>query len=292
VTDHTFDYASQRPLMFAVAYRMTGSVVEAEDIAQDAYLRIMRSEAVAVNADAYVTTVTTRLAIDHLRSARVRREQYVGHWLPEPRLGHSLADPAEVVDQHETVSIAFLAVLERLSPSERAAFVLREAFDYSYEQIADVIGKTPDNCRQLVTRARARIGTDAPRFEASPAVRDELTARFFAACRDGDLAGLERLLAQDVRFVGDGGGKAPALAHPVQGRLQVARFVLGLIRRAGKEGASLRPAMVNGQPGATVHTPDGALYSVLSLHIADGQVVGLYNMLNPDKLLHLRQSQA
>lgn len=288
MTGVTIDYAGQRPLMFAIAYRMTGSVAEAEDIVQDAYLRMLRSAEPAVNPDAFATTVTTRLAIDYLRSARVRRELYVGEWLPEPRLGAALDDPAEMVDRHETVSVAFLTVLERLSPSERAAFVLREAFGYAYEQIASVIGKTPENCRQLVTRARARIGEDQPRFEASAEARDALAERFLAACRDGDLAGLERLLAEDVKFHGDGGGKAPAVARPVSGRVKVARFLLGLMRRADKDGASVLPAVVNGGPGLTVSGPDGALFSVLALHITDGMVAGLYNVLNPDKLQHLR----
>jgi RNA polymerase sigma-70 factor (ECF subfamily) len=275
--------------MFAIAYRMTGSVAEAEDIVQDAYLRMLRSAEPAVNPDALATTVTTRLAIDHLRSARLRREQYVGQWLPEPLLGE-VNDPADVVEHDATVSIAFLTVLERLSPPERAAFVLREAFGYPYERIASIIGKTPDNCRQLVTRARARIGADQPRFEANLAQRDALVAQFFAACREGDLAGLERLLAEDVAFRGDGGGKAPAVGRPVTGRVQVARFLVGLLRRGAREGVTVEPAIVNGGPGIIARDPDGVLFSVLSMDIAGGVVTGLYNMLNPDKLTHLRAS--
>jgi RNA polymerase sigma-70 factor (ECF subfamily) len=281
------DYAGQRPLMFSIAYRMTGSAVEAEDIVQDAYLRMIRDGRTVINADAWATTVTTRLAIDHLRSARVRREQYVGEWLPEPLLTDTVADPAETLDRRETMSVAFLHVLERLSPTERAAFVLREAFGYDYDRIAEVIAKTPENCRQLVTRARARLGDDAPRYTAEPAAVADLVERFFAACENGDLAGLERLLTEDVQFHGDGGGVIPAVARAVSGRVQVARFVKGLMRRVHKEGLAFRPSTVNGGPGAVVLAPDGSIYAVLSLHIVDGSVAGLYNVLNPAKLSHL-----
>jgi len=289
VTDRTAELTRVRPLMFSIAYRMTGSVVEAEDITQDALVRMLRDETPVANADAFATTVTTRLAIDHLRSARVRRESYVGEWLPEPRVGDAdpSTDPAAAVDRDETLSTALLYVLERLSPTERAAFVLREAFDYPYERIAEVIGRTPDNCRQLVTRARARLGEDRPRYEASIDRRDELAERFFAAGRRGDLAGLEKLLAEDVVFRGDGGGKAPALARAVSGAQRVARFILGLFRQVAKQGIVLEPTVVNGGPGAVARNADGTVAAVLSLHIVDGHIAGVYNVLNPDKLGHV-----
>jgi RNA polymerase sigma-70 factor (ECF subfamily) len=287
MTDVTVGYATQRPLMFAIAYRMTGSVTEAEDIVQDALVRLLRDRTDVANLDAFATTITTRLAIDHLRSARVRREAYVGQWLPEPALS---VDPADVVDRHESLSMAMLVLLERLSPAERAAFVLREAFGYPYDQIAEIIGRSPDSTRQLVARARARIADDRPRFEPSSQAHADLARRFLAACQDGDFEALEALLATDVKFHGDGGGKAPALARPVDGSKQVARFLLGLFRRAAKEGARLEPSTVNGQPGAKIYAADGMLLSVLALQIADGQVVALYNVLNPDKLHHLRLS--
>jgi RNA polymerase sigma-70 factor (ECF subfamily) len=191
------------------------------------------------------------------------------------------------VDRDETLSTAFLYVLERLSPTERAAFVLREAFDYPYERIAEVIGRTPDNCRQLVTRARARLGDDRPRFEASIERRDALAERFFAACREGDLDGLEKLLADDVVFHGDGGGKIPALAHPATGATRVARFILGLVRQIAAQGIALEPTLVNGEPGAIARAADGNVAAVLSLHIVDDHIAGVYNVLNPDKLGHV-----
>jgi RNA polymerase sigma-70 factor (ECF subfamily) len=275
--------------MFAIAYRMTGSVSEAEDITQDALVRMLREDTVVANPDAFATTVATRLAIDHLRSARVRRESYVGEWLPEPRVAEPdpAVDPAAALDRDETLSIAFLYVLERLSPTERAAFVLREAFDYPYERIAEVIGRTPDNCRQLVTRARARLGEDRPRFEASVERRDALAGRFFAACREGDLDGLEKLLADDVTFRGDGGGKIAALAHPATGATRVARFILGLVRQTAAQGIALEPVLVNGEPGAVARAADGTVAAVLCLHIVDDRIAAVFNVLNPDKLGHV-----
>jgi RNA polymerase sigma-70 factor (ECF subfamily) len=275
--------------MFAIAYRMTGSVSEAEDIAQDALVRMLREDTPVANPDAFATTVATRLAIDHLRSARVRRESYVGEWLPEPRVAepNPALDPAAAVDRDETLSIAFLYVLERLSPTERAAFVLREAFDYPYERIAEVIGRSPDNCRQLVTRARARLGEDRPRFSASVEQRDALAERFFAACREGDMDGLEKLLADDVAFHGDGGGKIPALARPATGATRVARFILGLVRQIAAQGIALEPALVNGEPGAVARAADGTVAAVLCLHIVDDRVAAVFNVLNPDKLGHV-----
>ena len=289
MTDRAAELTRVRPLMFAIAYRMTGSVTEAEDITQDALVRMLRDDTPVANPDAFATTVTTRLAIDHLRSARVRRESYVGEWLPEPRLTepNPAVDPAAAVDRDETLSTAFLYVLERLSPTERAAFVLREAFDYPYERIAEVIGRTPDNCRQLVTRARARLGEDRPRFEASLARRDALAERFFAACRDGDLDGLEKLLADDVVFHGDGGGKVPALARAATGATRVARFILGLVRQIAAQNIALEPATVNGEPGAVARSADGTVAAVLSLHIVDDRIAAFFNVLNPDKLGHL-----
>jgi RNA polymerase sigma factor (sigma-70 family) len=275
--------------MFAIAYRMTGSVSEAADITQDALVRMLRADTPVANPDAFATTITTRLAIDHLRSARARRESYFGEWLPEPCLTEPdpAVDPAAALDRDETLSTAFLYVLERLSPTERAAFVLREAFDYPYERIAEVIGRTPDNCRQLVTRARARLGDDRPRFEASIKRRDALAERFFAACREGDLDGLEKLLADDVVFHGDGGGKVPALARPATGATRVARFILGLVRQTEALRIALEPTLVKGEPGAVARAADGSVAAVLCLHIVDDRIAAVFNVLNPDKLGHL-----
>src|SRR5215211_1071569 len=240
-----------RPLMFSIAYRMLGSVAEAEDVVQEAFLRMHRrvQDGLAVdNLEAYGTTVTTRLAIDMLRSARVRREQYVGPWLPEPIVDADDMDPAHRFELDETVSTAFLVLLEALSPVERAVFVLREVIDYDYDQIAAVVDKSEANCRQIFARAKKRINRGLPRFEASREQRDRLATQFLAAIGDGDLAGLERLLAEDVVFVGDGGGRAPAIQRPMVGALAVTRFLLGLRRRGEAFGVRLDIVDANGHP--------------------------------------------
>jgi RNA polymerase sigma-70 factor (ECF subfamily) len=288
VTDVAARHDELRPLMFSIAYRMLGSVTEAEDITQEAFLRLHRDTTRASSPAAYAATVTTRLAIDHLRSARVRRERYVGSWLPEPLLttGEEF-DPAARAELADSLSVAFLAVLERLAPVERAVFILREVFEYDYAQIAAIVEKTPQNCRQILVRARAHIDEARPRFPVSPARRDVLAERFFAACRDGDLAGLESLLAEDVAFYGDGGGKAPAVRKPVLGRIQVARFMLGLVRQATHNRLRIEPLPVNGQPGARIVDEAGHVLSVLALDIAGDRVRAVHNQLNPDKLGHL-----
>jgi RNA polymerase sigma-70 factor (ECF subfamily) len=288
MTDLAARHDELRPLMFSIAYRMLGSVAEAEDITQEAFLRMHRQGDSIDSADAYAVTVTTRLAIDQLRSARARRERYVGTWLPEPLLttGED-ADPAARAETTDSLSTAFLVLLEALSPAERAVFLLREVFQYDYDQVASIVGRTATNCRQIMARARAHIDANRPRFEVSAQRRDALAERFFAACQDGDLAGLERLLAADVVFYGDGGGKAPAVKRPVRGRVQVARFLRGLTRQTVTYRLRVEPVRVNGQPGARIMDQAGVVLSVLSLRIADGQVQELHNVLNPDKLRHL-----
>jgi RNA polymerase sigma-70 factor (TIGR02957 family) len=279
-----------RPLMFSVAYRMLGNVAEAEDVVQDAFLKMHRT-GLAVDrvrsVDAFAVTVTTRLAIDALRSARVRRERYVGSWLPSPLIDTDETDPSLRVEADETVSSAFLAVLERLSPTERAVFLLREVFGYEYAEVGEVVGRTPEACRQLLSRARAALGSDRPRFEPSRERREALAAAFFRALEGGDLTALEELLAADVTFYGDGGGKAPAVRAPLRGRTQVARFLLGLVRQSERFAVTIEQVTVNGQPGARIVTADGALVGVLSVEIADGRVRSLQNQINPDKLRHL-----
>ncbi|WP_203433676.1 RNA polymerase sigma-70 factor [Jiangella asiatica] len=290
MTDLAVSHDRLRPLMFSIAYRMLGSVSEAEDVVQEAFLRMHRSASAAAAApvrspDAYATTVTTRLAIDALRSARRRREQYVGPWLPEPLLT-SDDDPAGQAESAETLSTAFLVVLETLSPVERAVFLLREVFGYGYDEIAAVVERSEANCRQLLVRAKRRIDERRPRFEPSPERRDALAKRFLAAVRDGEVAALERMLAEDVEFQGDGGGKAAAVRKPITGALQVARFLANLGRQGAQIGAVLEPVTVNGQPGMKVSAPGGVI-GVLSLTIVDGHVQGVHNLINPDKLHHL-----
>jgi RNA polymerase sigma-70 factor, ECF subfamily len=284
-----------RPLVFSIAYRMTGSVAEAEDIAQETLLRAHRELEDGTQIEspkAYMTAIATRLAIDHLRSARVRREAYVGPWLPEPLLTSGGADPrvdlprdAELADD---LSLAFLLVLERLTPVERAVFLLREAFDYTFAEISEVVDKTPDNCRQIAARARRHVIAEKPRFEPSRAARESLARRFLTAAQEGDMEGLVAMLAADATFTGDGGGVAHAFRVPIFGAEKIARALRGIFGAAGKvEGATFEPAEVNGQPGWIGREADGAIVVVMALDILDDQVLGIRSVVNPDKLMHL-----
>jgi len=297
--------AGYRPLLFSIAYGMTGSVGDAEDIVQDAFLGLTRArQAGTVVADqkAYLTTAVTRLGINYLSSARVRRETYVGDWLPEPVVvpagGPSVGPagagpgPAEHAELADSLSMAFLVLLEALSPVERAVFMLREVFGYSYPEIARATGKTEVNCRQIFTRARQRIaaggqGRDLVPAPARRAEGEELARRFFEAAAGGDMDALLGLLAPDVVAHGDGGGKAQALGRPVAGRQRVARLLSGLFRRGYAIGASLRLAWVNGQPGAVLYDAEGRVIAVAGLDIADGQIQAIHSVVNPDKLGHL-----
>jgi RNA polymerase sigma-70 factor (ECF subfamily) len=277
-----------RPLMFSIAYRMLGTVTEAEDVAQEALLRLHTAPDSIENPEAYAVTVTTRLAIDQLRSARLRREQYVGPWLPEPLVTDDQSeDPATSVERASEISLAVLVLLERLSPVERAVFVLREAFGYGYDDIAAIVQRTEGNCRQLFRRARVRVRQESRRFESSNAERDALADRFFTACTDGDLEQLERALAEDVTFYADGGGKAAAVRTPVRGRSQVARFILGLIRHASANRSHIERVLVNGEPGARLVDQNGGVLAVLALDATKGTVQSIFNVVNPDKLRHL-----
>ncbi|HEV2872392.1 MAG TPA: RNA polymerase sigma factor SigJ, partial [Actinomycetota bacterium] len=266
------------------------SVSEAEDLVQEAFLRCHRAVAGGAEVDspkAYLSAVTTRLAIDHLRSARVRRERYVGAWLPEPLVTDQEADAATHAETADTLSLAFLVLLERLSPVQRAVFLLREVFGYGYAEIAGLVGRSEDNCRQIAARARRHVEAGRPRFEASRGQREELARRFFAAVDRGDTDGLVGLLAADAVLYGDGGGKAPALAAPLHGAERVARLLLGLARRGRAAGMRFAPAEINGHPGLLTLDPAGRLLGVLALDIADGRVQTVRSIVNPDKLGHL-----
>ncbi len=280
-----------RPRSFAIAYRMLGSVAEAEDVVQEALLRVHRALEAGERLEsprAYAATVTTRLAIDELRSARSRRERYVGEWLPEPILTDGRDDPARQAEMADSLSLAMLVLLETLSPEQRAVLLLRDVFDYGYDEIARIVGKSEDNARQLASRARAHVEQRRPRFETSREQREELARRFFAAVQDGDLAGLETLLAHDVVLTGDGGGKVPALARPLSGRDRVARALLNWVRLGARiPGASIRPVEVNGMPGALLLDGEGRVLAVWALEFAGGQVTGVNSVVNPDKLGHL-----
>jgi RNA polymerase sigma-70 factor (TIGR02957 family) len=275
-----------RGYAFAIAYRMLGSVGEAEDIVQEAMIRLHATDPAAVRSPtAYAATVTSRLALDELRSARVRRERYVGTWLPEPVLGEP--DPAERAELRESLTAAFLVVLETLGPVERAVFVLHELFDLPYAEVAGVVDRSEAACRQIAARARRHVAERRQRFDPPSERRDELVRGFFAALDEGDVAGLEKLLAEDIVFVGDGGGRGPAVKHPVSGRLRVARFLAGLARQGQRHGALLEPVLVNGSPGLRVLDPAGRLVNVLAMDFRDGRVAEVRSIVNPDKLRHL-----
>jgi RNA polymerase sigma-70 factor, ECF subfamily len=268
--------------MLSIAYRMVGSFSEAEDIVQEAFVRLHEAGEVE-SPKAWLSTVVTRLAIDHLRSARVRREQYTGTWLPEP----VLADPApDAAVRAESLSMAVLVLLESLTPVERAVFVLREAFDYGYTEIAEIVGKSEDNCRQLATRARRHVDERRPRFEPSREERDELVRRFIKALQDGETEPLVELLAEDVAFYGDGGGKAPSVGTPKMGAEAVARLLAGFSRVGARRAIAIEPAEINGQAGLLAFE-DGQLMAVWALETSGGAVQAIRGIVNPDKLAHI-----
>jgi RNA polymerase sigma-70 factor, ECF subfamily len=273
---------------FGVAYRMLGSVADAEDIVQEALLRLSRAEETPREPSAWMTTVTTRLSIDHLRLARVRRETYVGPWLPDPLVEDAAPGPGDQVEQADSLSQAFLVVLEQLTPVERAAFLLRDVFEYDYAAVAEIIGRSEPNARQLVTRARRHLEADRPRFDADAELRRVLLERFLAAAEEGDLEGLERLLAEDATLYSDGGGKAIAARLPIHGAGRVARFMAGVTRLRHRRGEfDMRLVSVNGQPGRVLRGQGDEIWDVLSVDVLDGRIQTVRIMRNPEKLTHL-----
>ena len=284
--------AELRPLLFSIAYRMLGSASDAEDIVQEAFLRFHRETGAGTEVESpksYLSAVTTRLCIDHLRSARVRRESYVGTWLPEPVLTEETSDAERHAETADSLSMGFLVLLESLTPVERAVFLLREVFEYDYDEIASVVGKNEENCRQIAVRARRQVQAGRPRFEASKAERDELGRRFFAAAAEGDVKGLVSMLAADVVAYADGGGKAFAFPRPVHGREKVARLLQAGAAQGERLGVvAMRLAEINGQPGALFLDDDDVAIAAVSLDIVDRQVQSLHAVSNPEKLEHLR----
>jgi RNA polymerase sigma-70 factor, ECF subfamily len=280
-------YAELRGLAYGIAYRMLGTASDAEDAVQDAFVRLQGPSGGAAHvrdAEAFVATVTTRAAIDRLRSAHRRREEYVGTWLPEPLLTeHVEPDPAVPAMRADSLSTAALLLLERLSPVERAVFVLREMFDYGYDEIAAVVDKTEANCRQIFVRANRRVGDDRPRFETSAAERRRLVQELVAACERGDLDGLVDLLAEDVAFQADGGGKVRAYPRLVRGPVPAGRLLLAMFRSARERGLAIGLETLNRQPGLVVRTPDGRAAAALSFHVPR-RVRAIQSVLNPDKL--------
>ena len=279
-------YTELRPLLFSIAYRMIGQVTEAEDIVQEAFMRfhLVSDQAEISSPRAYLSAITTRLAIDYLRSARAQRETYIGPWLPEPVVDDVVSDPSGHAEMADSLSMSFLVVLETLSPVERAVFLLREVFDYGYQEVAEIVGKSEANCRQVANRARHHLEERKPRFEVDRGRGQELADRFVAALAGGS-DGLVQLLAEDVVLYSDGGGKVHAARRPVCGRQRVATYVLRLARH-GRLGR-LRPLVVNGQPGFATMAGDGKLTGVAVLDIADQAVQTIRCVRNPDKLRHL-----
>ena len=279
-----------RPQAFAIAYRMVGTVTEAEDLVQESLLRLHTALERGERIDsprAYVATVVTRLGIDELRSARHRRETYVGDWLPEPLLTGGTEDPEAHAEMADSLSMAFLLLLESLTPEQRAAFLLREVFDYPYDRVAEIIGTSEANARQLAARARGHVASGRGRFEASRERGEELADRFMAAVERGELADLEAMLAKDVVLRGDGGGKVPALARALHGARRVAKTLAAWGRVARRVDVNWERVEVNGQAGVLTRDPEGGVISVLALDVADGRIQGISSVVNPDKLRHV-----
>ncbi len=281
------EFEDLRPLLFAIAYRILGSVAEAEDAVQETWLRYESSPTQPTSTKAFLSAVVTRISIDVLRSARVRRESYVGQWLPEPLLTDPYADPARSAELADSVSMAALVLLERLSPLERAVFVLREVFGLGFPEVAVAVGRSEAACRQLAVRARRHMDLGRPRFEADRREREELAARFFDALRDGDIDGLREVLAADVQMVGDGGGKAPALARSVVGADKVARVLASVSPLLARIHLSVQPREVNGQPGAVLRDRDGKVAGTVTLDVLGGRIQTIRSVVNPDKLAHV-----
>jgi RNA polymerase sigma-70 factor (ECF subfamily) len=281
------EFEELRSLLFAIAYRILGSVSEAEDAVQETWLRFESTPTQPTSTKAFLSAVVTRISIDVLRSARMRRETYVGEWLPEPLLDDPYEDPARSAELADSLSMAALLLLERLSPLERAVFVLREVFGFGFPEIASAVGRSEAACRQLAVRARRHMDAGRTRFEADRREREELAARFFDALREGDVEGLRELLAADVQMIGDGGGKAPQFARPVIGADNVARVLAAAFPVMVRIGVAVEPHEVNGQPGAILRDRDGKVLNTLTLDVLGGRIQTIRSVINPDKLGHV-----
>ena len=281
------EFEQLRPLLFSIAYRILGSVSDAEDAVQDTWLRYQLSPAQPTSPKAFLSATVTRISIDVLRSARVRREQYAGPWFPEPLLTDPYQDPERSAELADSLSTAALLLLERLTPPERAVFVLREVFGFGFPEIASAVGRSEAACRQLAVRARRHVDAGRPRFEADRQEREKLAARFFTALREGDVEGLRELLAADVQLAGDGGGKAPQLARSVIGAEKVARVLSSIFPWLVRIDVTVEPHELNGQPGAIFRDRDNRVLLTLTLDVLDGRIQAIRSVSNPDKLGHV-----
>jgi RNA polymerase sigma-70 factor (ECF subfamily) len=281
------EFEELRPLLFAIAYRILGSVSEAEDVVQEAWLRYEASPTQPTSSKAFLSAVVTRISIDVLRSARVRREAYVGPWFPEPLLTDPYQDPERSAELADSLSMAALLLLERLTPLERAVFVLREVFGFSFPEIASAVGRSETACRQLAVRARRHMDAGRPRFEADRREREELTDRFFDAFREGDIDGLRELLAADVQMIGDGGGKAPQFPKAIIGTENVIRVLAAAFSTLLPIEVTVEPHEVNGQPGAIFRDRDNKVLGTWTLDVLDGRIQTIRAVINPDKLGHV-----
>ncbi|WP_433519641.1 RNA polymerase sigma-70 factor [Nonomuraea sp. CA-143628] len=281
------EFVELRPLLFSIAYRILGSVSEAEDAVQETWLRYEASPTRPTSTKAFLSATVSRIAIDVLRSARVRREEYAGQWFPEPLLADPYEDPERSAELADSVSMAALLLLERLSPLERAVFVLREVFGFGFGEVASAVGRSEAACRQLAVRARRHMDAGRARFEADRRERAELAERFFDAFREGNVEGLRKLLAADVQMIGDSGGKAPLWGKGVFGAANVARTLAAIVAPFARIGGIMEPHEVNGRPGAIFRDRDGNVVNILALDTLDGQIQTIRAVLNPDKLRHL-----
>jgi RNA polymerase sigma-70 factor (ECF subfamily) len=285
------EFESYRPLLFAIAYRMTGVASEAEDIVQDAYLRYRSADSSAIHSlKSYLTTIVTHLCLDYLKSARVEREQYIGDWLPEPVLtGGTKGMFSEIVEQRESLSLAFLMLLETLNPAERAVFLLHEVFDYPFQEIAEILGKSVANCRQIFHRARQNVAERRVRYTPSQEQQDQLLSSFISACVQGDVPALMHLLAQDVISWSDGGGKVRAALRPIYGQSAVARLCIGVTSKfLDLSSLTLTREEINGVPAILIW--EGDILTVVATVMATQEgVKGVYTLLNPDKLTYIQK---
>lgn len=274
-------------MLFSIAYRITGRVTDSEDVVQDSWLRFERVADTVRSPKSFLSTVVTRLAVDTLRSARVRREEYVGEWFPEPLLADPYEDPARAAELADSVSMAALLLLERLSPLERAVFVLREVFGFGFPEVAEAVGRSEDACRQLAGRARRHMAAGRARFAVDRQERDRLADRFFTAFRDGDVDMLRELLAADVHLVSDSGADAPRWGDGIFGTDNVARVLVALMHGLDRVGGSVELHQLNGEPGAIFRDRDGQVVNTWTLDIREGQVQAIRTVLNPEKLAHV-----